>query len=79
MNDNKLLALYGLKWNPFLPNIPVEALWPSPGIDAFFFRVENRSWMGASLSSVVNPASENRRTFRCWNIGLSVLETWSLV
>lgn len=41
MNDKKLLALYGLKWNPFLPNIPVEALWPAPGIDTFFFRIEN--------------------------------------
>ena len=41
MNDKKLLAMYGLKWNPFLPNIPVEALWPPPGIESFFFRVEN--------------------------------------
>jgi type II secretory pathway predicted ATPase ExeA len=41
MNDKKLLAMYGLKWNPFLPSIPVEALWPPPGIDSFFFRVEN--------------------------------------
>ena len=41
MNDKKLLAMYGLKWNPFLPGIPVEALWPAPGIDSFFFRVEN--------------------------------------
>jgi general secretion pathway protein A len=40
MNDKKLLALYGLKWNPFLPDIPVEALWPAPGIDTFFFRIE---------------------------------------
>ena len=43
MNDKKLLALYGIKWNPFLPNIPVEALWPPSGmgIDTFLFRVEN--------------------------------------
>jgi type II secretory pathway predicted ATPase ExeA len=41
MNDKKLLAMYGLKWNPFLPSIPVEALWSPPGIDSFFFRVEN--------------------------------------
>lgn len=41
MNDKKLLALYGLKWNPFMPNIPSEALWPPPGIDNFIFRVEN--------------------------------------
>jgi type II secretory pathway predicted ATPase ExeA len=41
MNDKKLLAMYGLKWNPFLPGIPVEALWPAPGIESFLFRVEN--------------------------------------
>ena len=41
MNDKKLLALFGLKWNPFLPNIPVEALWSPPGIDNFIFRIEN--------------------------------------
>jgi type II secretory pathway predicted ATPase ExeA len=41
MNDKKLLALFGLKWNPFLPNIPVEALWPPPGMDTFLFRIEN--------------------------------------
>jgi general secretion pathway protein A len=41
MNNKKLLALYGLKWNPFLPDLPVEALWLPPGIDNFFFRIEN--------------------------------------
>jgi general secretion pathway protein A len=41
MNSKKLLALYGLKYNPFLPDLPVEALWPPPGIDNFFFRLEN--------------------------------------
>lgn len=41
MNDKELLALYGLKWNPFLPKLPVEALWHPPGIDSFFYRVEN--------------------------------------
>jgi general secretion pathway protein A len=41
MNNKKLLALYGLKWNPFLPEIPVEALWSPPGCDNFFFRIEN--------------------------------------
>lgn len=41
MNDKQLLALFGLKWNPFSPNIPVEALWSPPGMDTFLFRVEN--------------------------------------
>lgn len=41
MNNKQLLALYGLKWNPFLPNVPVEALWRPPGLDVFLFQVEN--------------------------------------
>lgn len=36
---NKLLALYGLKWNPFTPGVPVEALQISPRIDSFRRRV----------------------------------------
>jgi type II secretory pathway predicted ATPase ExeA len=38
---DKLLALYGLKYNPFGRNIPVDSLWRPPGADAFFFRVES--------------------------------------
>ncbi|MBU4154403.1 MAG: ATP-binding protein [Proteobacteria bacterium] len=41
MNDKKLLALYGLKWNPFLPDIPTEALWHPPHMNDFVFRLEN--------------------------------------
>ena len=41
MSDKKLLALYGLKWNPFLPDIPTEALWHPPNVDNFVFRLEN--------------------------------------
>jgi general secretion pathway protein A len=37
---NKLLALYGLKWNPFLPDVPIEALWRSAEIDHFCWRME---------------------------------------
>ncbi len=39
--DKHLLAYYGLKWNPFLPNIPVESLWHPPQMDNFIFRLEN--------------------------------------
>lgn len=41
MNDKQLLTMYGLKWNPFLPNMPVEALWLPPHIESFLFRAEN--------------------------------------
>lgn len=41
MDVRKLSALYGLKWNPFLPDIPVEALCKTPRIDHFAWRVED--------------------------------------
>jgi type II secretory pathway predicted ATPase ExeA len=41
MDARKLQALYGLKWNPFLPDIPVEALCKTPRIDHFAWRVED--------------------------------------
>lgn len=41
MNPKKLLALYGLKWNPFTPELPIEALWTTPRIEDFVWRVEN--------------------------------------
>ena len=41
MHEKELLALYGLKYNPFSPGIPVQSLWEPPGAATFFFRVEN--------------------------------------
>jgi general secretion pathway protein A len=40
MNTKKLLALWGLKWNPFSPQLPHEALLVTPAIDNFTWRVE---------------------------------------
>ena len=36
----KLLALYGLKWNPFAPDVPTEALRLMPRVENFCWRVE---------------------------------------
>jgi len=41
MDARKLSALYGLKWNPFLPDVPVEALCETPRIKHFAWRVED--------------------------------------
>ena len=35
-----LLALYGLKWNPFSPELPAEALRLTPAAEDFVWRVE---------------------------------------
>ena len=40
MNSKKLLAVYGLKWNPFSPELPPEALLATPKIEHFAWRVE---------------------------------------
>ena len=40
MNSKKLLAQYGLKWNPFSPELPSEALLATPKIEHFAWRVE---------------------------------------
>jgi len=46
MNNKQLLAYYGLKWNPFLPSIPVEALWHPPQMNSFIFRLESMTMNG---------------------------------
>jgi general secretion pathway protein A len=40
MNGKKLLAIYGLKWNPFSPELPSEGLLATPKIEHFAWRVE---------------------------------------
>lgn len=39
--DNTHLARYGLKWNPFSPDIPTEALLVTPPIEDFCWRIEH--------------------------------------
>jgi general secretion pathway protein A len=38
--NKKLMALYGLKWNPFAPDVPVEALHVSRRTESFCWRAE---------------------------------------
>lgn len=42
MNAKKIQALYSLKWNPFSPDVPVEALWTAPRVDLFCTRLEQQ-------------------------------------
>lgn len=39
--NHKLLSLYGLKFNPFTPEIPLEALYVPPKVENFCWRAEN--------------------------------------
>ncbi len=38
--NNRMLAPYGLKWNPFTPNVPTEALHVTPRLESFCWRVQ---------------------------------------
>ena len=39
--SQKLLALYGLKWNPFSPELPIDAIYVHPKLENFCWRIEH--------------------------------------
>ena len=39
--NHKLLALYGLKFNPFSPELPTKALFVQPKVENFCWRIEH--------------------------------------
>jgi type II secretory pathway predicted ATPase ExeA len=46
MNAKKLLSLWGLKWNPFSPEVPQEGLLVTAKIESFAWRVEQLAQEG---------------------------------
>ena len=38
--NTSYLAIHGLKWNPFSPDVPIEAVHATPAIEHFCWRVE---------------------------------------
>lgn len=46
MTAKKLLSLYGLKWNPFSPDLPSEGILRSPAFEHFSWRVETLALEG---------------------------------
>lgn len=41
MNHKKLLSQFGLKWNPFYPDLPAEALIETESSERFIWKIEN--------------------------------------
>ena len=48
MNVKKTLSLYGLKWNPFSPELPIEALLVTPRLSISPGASSSSSRRGAS-------------------------------
>jgi general secretion pathway protein A len=62
--NKKLLALYGLKWNPFAPDVPVEALRVTPRIESFCWRVEQLAGEGGFALITGAPGTGKSVTLR---------------
>ena len=55
LNNKKLLSLYGLKWNPFQPDVPTEALYKRAELDSFIWRIENLVMDGGFATVMGDP------------------------
>ncbi len=62
--NKKLLSLYGLKWNPFAPDVPVEALHVAPRIESFSWRVEQLAGEGGFALVTGDPGTGKSVTLR---------------
>jgi len=62
--SKKLLALYGLKWNPFAPDVPVEALHVTPRTQSFCWRVEQLAAEGGFALITGAPGTGKSATLR---------------
>jgi len=62
--SRKLLALYGLKWNPFAPDVPVTALFRTPRMESFLFRMENLAQEGGFALVTGEPGAGKSATLR---------------
>ncbi len=51
--NKSLHALYGLKWNPFNPDIPTESLYIPPPVENFIWRIENNHVQEGGFALIV--------------------------
>lgn len=60
----KLLNLYGLKFNPFSPEIPSTALWVPARIESFCWRIEQQIGEGGFAMALGSPGSGKSAALR---------------
>ncbi len=71
--NNRMLALYGLKWNPFTPSVPVEALHVTPRLESFCWRVQQLAGDGGFALVTGAPGSGKSATLRILAASLATL------
>ena len=73
MHKKQLLALYGLKWNPFTPDVPIEGLVPTPRLDSFLTRIETMVHDGGFALVTGDPGCGKSVTLRLLEARLAEL------
>ena len=62
--SKKLLALYSLKYNPFCQEVPVSALFVSPAVEQFCWRIENQLGEGGFALVIGAPGTGKSAALR---------------
>jgi len=71
--NKKLLSLYSLKFNPFSPEVPVEALWVPPPLESFCWRIEQQVGEGGFALVTGDPGCGKSASLRVLRARLSNL------
>ena len=69
----KLLQLYGLKWNPFAPDVPTDAVLVTPRMESFTWRVEQLAREGGFAAILGDPGTGKSITLRVLAARLAAL------
>ena len=69
--NNKMLALYGLKWNPFTPNVPTEALHVTTRLESFCWRVQQLAGDGGFALVTGVPGCGKSAALRILSVSLA--------
>jgi len=64
MIDKNIRALFGLKYNPFLPALPTEALWVTPEAEKFAHRVQAMISQGGFALITGDPGQGKSKTLQ---------------
>ena len=62
--NKKLLSLYSLKFNPFSAEVPTAALWSTPAIQSFCWRIEQQIGEGGFALAVGDPGTGKSAALR---------------
>lgn len=76
--NKKLLSLYGLKFNPFSPQVPASSLWTSARIESFCWRIEQQIGEGGFALALGDPGSGKSAALRILVERLSPLRDLSV-